>query len=229
MEFKNFSYLLIVAGAFAIPFLFGIKKQNPFFRNLKHLVPAILFSGAIFIIWDLRFEEKAIWRFNEEFVLGINILNLPIEEWLYFLGIPFLSVFIYEYLKTNFPNFEKANVFLAFSLVLFVLFGILAYTTRQKLYPFFAFFLTTIYLGYTIFRNRFKKHYTKFYLGYFVMLVPFLIISGLLTRLPIIEYNPDYLLNVKLYSIPLENFVSLFLLYLMNVTIYEYLKERRIF
>ncbi len=220
---------MIVAATFAIPFLFGIKKQIAFFLNLKHLIPAMLFSGAIFIIWDLRFEERAIWRFNPDFVLGINILNLPIEEWLYFLGIPFLGVFIYEYLKAHVSKFEKANVFLAFSIVLFILFGVLAYTTRQKLYPFFTFFLTAIYLGYTIFRNRFKKHYTKFYLGYFVMLVPFLIISGLLSGLPIIEYNPEYLLNVRLYSIPVENFVSLFLLYLMNVTIYEYLKERRIF
>lgn len=229
MEFKNFSYLLILALTFAIPLLFGFKKQIDFFRNLKHLIPAMLFSGAIFIIWDLRFEERAIWRFNPEYVIGVNILNLPIEEWLYFLAIPFLSVFIYEFIKLRFSSFEKADIFLAFSLVLFILFAVLAYTTRQKLYPFFTFFLTAIYLGYTIFRNRFKKHFTKFYLAYFVMLIPFLIISGLLTTLPIIEYNPEFLLGIRLYTIPLENFVSLFLLYLMNITIYEYLKERRIF
>lgn len=229
MEFKNFSYLLILAATFAIPLVFGLKKQTAFFRNLKHLIPAMIFSGAIFIIWDLRFEEKAIWRFNSDFVIGINLLNLPIEEWLYFLAVPFLSVFIYEFLISRFPTYEKTNVFLAFSLVLFVLFGVLAYTTRQKLYPFFTFFLTAIYLGYTIFRNRFKIHFTKFYLAFFIMLVPFLIISGLISGLPIIEYNPDFILGNKLYSIPFENFVCLFLLHLMNITIYEYLKERRIF
>lgn len=229
MEFENFSYVLVLAGTFAIPFFLGIKKQVGFFVNLKFLLPAILFSGAIFIIWDLRFEEKAIWRFNTDFVLGINILNLPVEEWLYFLVIPFTGVFIFEFVKIRFHRFEKANLFLAISLVLFLVFGILAYTSRQKMIPFFTFFLTAIYLGYIIFRNRFKKHFTKFYIAYFIFLVPFVVISGILTAFPIIEYNPEHILGTRLYSIPIENFVSLFLLLLMNISIYEYLKERHIY
>ncbi len=229
MEFKNFSYLLILTGTVAVPLFFSFDKRVRFYSKLKYLFPAILFSGAIFIIWDLSFEERAIWRFNPEFIVGKNILNLPIEEWLYFLAVPYLGVFIYEFLKYRFHNFERPNTFLAISLILLVLFGITAYFSRQKLYPFFTFFLLAIYFGYTIFRNRSKKYYTKFYLSYFVLLVPFLIISGLLTALPIIEYNPEHILGIRLYSIPVENFASLFLLQLMNITIYEYLKERRIY
>ena len=162
MEFKNFTYLLLLIGIFAVPIIFGSKKQIGFFSNLKYLIPAILFSVAIFVMWDLRFEEQAIWRFNSEFLTGMNILNLPIEEWLYFIGIPFLGVFIFENIKYYFNNFERPNTFLGLSLALFILFVIVAYFSRQKLYPFFTFFLLSIYLGYTIFRNRFKKHYTKF-------------------------------------------------------------------
>lgn len=193
------------------------------------MLPAMLFTGAIFIIWDLRFEEHAIWRFNPEFLIGKNILNLPIEEWLFFLAVPYLGIYIYEFIKHRFYDFERPNIFLAISLLLLLLCGILAYSTRQKLYSFFTFFLLTIYLGYTIFRNRFKKHYTKFYLAYFVLLVPFILISGILTALPIIEYNPLHNLGIRLYTIPVENFAYLFLLLLMNITIYEYLKERRIY
>ncbi|NQU52849.1 MAG: lycopene cyclase domain-containing protein [Bacteroidetes bacterium] len=226
MEFKNFSYLLVLIGIFAIPILVGLKKQIGIFSNLKYLVPAMLFTGAIFIMLDMRFEQQAIWRFNPEFLIGINIFNLPIEEWLYFIGVPFLGVFIYEFVKHRFSNFEQPNAFLAVSLFLILLFGIIAYFSRQKLYPFFTFFLLAIYLGYTVFRNRFKKHYTKFYLAYFIMLVPFILISGILTALPIIEYNPIHHFTFQIYSIPIENFASLFLLLLMNITIYEYLKER---
>ena len=229
MELKNFSYLLILIGTVAVPLFFSFDKQVRFYSKLKYLLPAMLFSGALFILWDLRFEERAIWIFNSEFTIGINILNLPVEEWLYFLAVPYLGVFIYEFLKYRFHNFERPNIFLVLSLVLLILFGITAYFSRQKLYPFFTFFLLAIYLGYTTFRNRFKKHYTKFYLAYFVMLVPFIIISGLLTALPIIEYNPIHICGIRLYSIPIENFASLFLLLLMNITIYEYLKERRIY
>ncbi len=229
MEIKNFSYLLILLGTTAVPLFFSYEKQLRFYSNLKYLLPAMLFTGAIFIIIDLRFEQRAIWRFNTEFTIGINILNLPIEEWLYFLAVPFLGVAVYEFLNSMFFNFEHPKIFLALSLFLLILFGVAAYFSRQKLYPFFIFFLLAIYLGYTIFRERFTKHYTKFYLAYFVMLVPFLIISGLLTALPIIEYNPDFNLGIRLFSIPVENFASLFLLLLMNITIYEFIKERRIY
>lgn len=205
----------------------GFKYKIGFFSKLKYLVPAVLFSGAIFIIWDLRFDERSIWRFNPDFLLGINILRLPIEEWLYFIAIPFLGVSIYEYVKQRFYDFEHPNTFLSISLALFILFGVIAYFSREKMYPFFTFFLSAIYLGYTIFRNRFKKHYSKFYLTYFITLIPFLIISVVYTRLPVIEYNPLHYFGIHIYTIPIENFASLYLLLLMNITIYEYLIERR--
>jgi len=229
MEFKGFIYIGILLVTFIIPVLLELRKSTGFFYNLKYLVPAIVFSGAIYIIWDLRFEEKSIWVFNNEFLTGISILNLPLEEWIYFFVLPFLGVFIYEFVKHRFNNFEYPKFFLAFSLVLLVLFGIIAYLSRQKLFPFFLFFLLTIYLGYTVFRNRFKKHYSKFYLAFFILIIPFTIINGVITTLPVIEYNPDHILGIHVYAIPVENFASLFLLFIMNITIYEYLKERRIY
>lgn len=229
MELKNFYYILLLAGMLAIPTIGELRKPSGFLGNLKYLIPAILFSGAIYIIWDIRFEEQAIWRFNFDFLLGPTILNLPIEEWIYFLALPILGVYIYELLNNRFFSFEKPNLFLSISLVLFISLGIATYVSKTRLYPFFTFFLITIYLGYTIFRNRFKKHYTKFYLTYIVLLVPYVILYGILTSLPVIEYNPAHIIGTRIYSIPIENFASLFLLLLMNITIYEYLKERRLF
>lgn len=229
MELKHFSYFLLLVLTFLISLFLGFKYKTGIFSKLKYLIPAVIFSGTIFIIWDLRFEERTIWSFNPEFLIGSNILNLPIEEWFYFIAIPFLGVSIYEYVKQRFYNFEYPNTFLSISLALFILFAVIAYFSRQKMYPFFTFFLLAIYLGYTIFRNRFKKHYTKFYLAYFITLIPFLIISGTLTQLPVIEYNPVHYLGILIYTIPVENFASLFLLLLMNITIYEYLTEHRIY
>jgi lycopene cyclase domain-containing protein len=229
MELNNFAYLLVLLGTVAVPLIFGFDKKLQFFSNFKYLLPAMLFSGAIFIILDLRFTERGIWSFTPEYLLGKNLLDLPIEEWLYFLAVPLLGTFIYEYLKQRFPGFERPNHFLAISLGLLLVFGVAGYLSRQKVYPFFIFFLITIYFGYTIFRNRFKEHFTKFYLSFLILLIPFIIISGILTALPIIEYNPQFNLGIRLFSIPIENFASLFLLQLMNITIYEYLKERRIY
>jgi lycopene cyclase domain-containing protein len=229
MEFRNFTYLLLMLATLAGPLAFSFENQVQFYKKVKFLLPAILFSGVIFILWDLRFEELGIWSFNPDYVLGIYILNLPLEEWMFFFIIPYSCVFIYEVLNVKLAHFEKPTVFLAISLVLVVAFALVAYFARQKLYTFFTFFLLTIYFGYTIFRNRFKQHYTKFYLAWLISLVPFLIVNGILTALPVVEYDDMHNLGIRIFTIPVEDFFYFFLLLLMNVTIYEYMKNQRLF
>ncbi len=229
MELKNFTYLLLMLGSFAVPLAYSFEKQLRFISRLKYLLPAIVFSGAIFIIWDLRFEELGIWHFNPEYVLGIYILNLPVEEWLFFFVVPYSCVFIYEVVKLKMSRFERPNLFIAVSLVLLAGFALLAYFAREKLYTFFNFFLLTIYFGYTVFRNRFKQHYTKFFLTYLISLIPFLIVNGFLTALPVVEYNNAHNLGIRVFTIPVEDFGYFFLLLLMNLTIYEYLKNSSFF
>ena len=229
MELRNFTYLLILLGTIAGPLAYSFEGQVRFYTKVKYLLPAILFSGAVFILWDLRFEELGIWSFNPRYITGIYILNLPFEEWLFFLIIPYSCVFIYEVLNFKLPHFERPNLFLAISLALLAIFAILAYTARQNLYTFFTFFLLTIYFGYTILRNSFKQHYTKFYLTWLISLIPFLIVNGLLTGLPVVEYNNNHTLGVRIFTIPFEDFFYLFLLLLINITIYEYMKKQRLF
>jgi lycopene cyclase domain-containing protein len=216
-------------GSLAAPLAFSFGKEVRFYTKLKYLLPGIIFSGAVFIIWDLRFEQLGIWSFNPEYVTGLYILNLPFEEWLFFLVAPYCCVFIYEVLGVKFPGFDKPNLFLAISLVLLVVFVLLAYFARQKLYTFFTFFLLSIYFGYTVFRNRFKQHYTRFYLTWLVALVPFLIVNGFLTALPVVEYNNAHILGMHVFTIPVEDFGYFFLLLLMNLTIYEYLRKQSFF
>lgn len=227
MEIKQWIYIFLLLGFLLIPLTTDLKRKNLFYPNLKYLLPAILFTGAIFILWDIRFTETGIWNFNPEFLSRITILNLPAEEWLFFLAIPGFSVFIYEYVKIKFQHFEKNNFFVAVSLVLLVVFGLLAWFSRQQLYPFFTFFLLTVYFGYTIFRNRFKQHLTQFYLALTISVIPFFILRIIITSLPVISFNAGHTTGVLILNMPVEDFGYFFLLFLMNVTIYEYLKERR--
>ncbi|MDD4108188.1 MAG: lycopene cyclase domain-containing protein [Prolixibacteraceae bacterium] len=225
MEFKNFTYLLIIIGSLSVPLLYSFEKQVQYYKKMKYLLPAILFTGTIFIIWDLRFESLGIWSFNPDYVTGIYILNLPVEEWLFFLVIPYCFVFIYEIIKIKLPDSGKADLYVIISLIFLAFFALLTYIARAKLYTFFTFFLLTIYFGYTIFRNRFKQNLMKFYLAYIISLLPFMIVNGILTALPVVTYNNMHNLGIRLFTIPVEDFAYLFLIMLMNITIYEYLKS----
>lgn len=227
MDIQNLSYLLLLLVYLVIPVALSFQKKVRFVFRLKFILPAIIFSGAIFIMWDIRFTTMNIWSFNPDYLSGIQLLNLPIEEWLGFVLIPLSSIYIYEWLKVRYENFEKPNVFVIISLVLLLLSGILAYTFRTRMFSFFTFFLLAIYLGYTVFRNRFKNYYTKFYLAVAIAIVPFVFVSAILNSFPAIIYDSAHIMGVAFLGVPVERIGYLFLLLLINVTIYEYLSNRR--
>jgi len=229
MEFKQFTYLILSLALLLLLTLTGPNKTARFRDTFKYMLPGILFSFAIYIIWGTRFNQIGIYTFNPEYITGINLWNLPIEEWIFLFVVSFVSLQMYNWVKIKFASFEKPNVFLAVSLVLLIIFGLTAYFFRQRLYAFFTFFLLSVYFGYTIFRNRFKKHYTKFYITYFIVLIPVLLVKGILTALPVVTYNNSVTIGVQLFNIPLEDFGYFFLLLLMNISIFEYLNERRFF
>lgn len=229
MDFRNFVYILLLAVFFLVTAGISLKRKDGFIGKLKYLFPAMLFSGIIFITWDIRFTELGIWNFNPDFILGVSVRDLPIEEWAFFLVVPFFSVYIYEILQNKLIRFNKPNIFVAISLVLLVVFGLLAFFFRRNLYTFFTFFLLTVYFGYTIFRNNFKRNYPKFYFSFVFALIPFLILRGILTALPVITFNTEHILNVRLYAVPVEDLGYFFLLHLINITIFEFLRVRQFY
>lgn len=193
------------------------------------MLPAIIFSGAIFIMLNIRFLQTGVISFNENYLTGKNILTLPVEEWLFLLIFSLFAFSVYILVNVTFEKFEKPNLFYVLSILLLVGFAFEAWYSRQKLVPFFVFFLLSIYFGYTLFRNRFKPHLTKFYISYFIVLVPFFLIKLVLNSLPVILYNNDFTLGIRLAGVPVEQFANLFLLMLINITIFEYLRDNHLY
>jgi len=227
MELSHFTYLGLMLFTFIFPFALSFDKKVHFWKRWAYLFPSIVLTAVVFLIWDIRFTEGGIWSFNHEYTLGIYLKGLPLEEWLFFLVVPYASVFIYDVLKAYYSKFNIANYLVAASLVLIVFFTMLAFFNTSKLYTFGNFLFTAIFLAYVVFRNRFKQHLSHFYLSYLVTLIPFLLVNGILTYLPVVEYNQMHILNVRVFSIPFEDFAYFFLLQLMNTSIYEMLQGRK--
>ena len=229
MELQHFTYAGLLLLVLLVPLVLSFDKKVHFYTRWKYLFPAIIITGVIFIFWDIKFTETGIWSFNPSYTIGIDIKGLPLEEWLFFVVIPYACLFIYEVLKSYLPKLEYNNSLSTISLVLIVLFAAVSFLHRTQFYTFFNFLFAAVYLGYTIFRNRFKQHLTKFYGMYLISLTPFLLINGILTSFPVVEYNPVHILGIRIFSIPIEDFGYLFLLLLMNTTIYETLKTQKYF
>ena len=61
-------------------------------------------------------------------------------------------------------------------------------------------------------------------MGYLVSLVPFFLVNGVLTALPVVRYNDAENVGLRMGTIPVEDSIYLLLLLLLNVNLYEYLK-----
>jgi len=51
------------------------------------------------------------------------------------------------------------------------------------------------------------------------------IVNGVLTAMPVVEYNPLENSGIRIYTIPFEDFFYFLLLFGMNVMIFEWLQK----
>jgi lycopene cyclase domain-containing protein len=224
----HLTYLLILAASLAGPLALSFDKKVAFYKKWKYLFPAMLLPAIAYIAWDIFFTEKGVWSFNSEYITGIKLINLPIEEVLFFFVVPYCCLFIYECIGAYFPGLKiKAfgNTVLKLLALLLFITGIIFYNRYYTAWTFIftALFITLIYL----FRKYFRSfNATLFVVAYIVILIPFLLVNGFLTALPVVLYNNAENLGIRIYTIPVEDIFYGMLLILMNVAIYEKLKEK---
>ena len=106
---NKFTYLLIDIATILVPFIFSFHPKLNFHKTWKAYWPANICIAILFIGWDILYTKIGVWGFNENYICGIKLFNLPIEEVLFFVVVPFSCVFIYACVKAYFAkiNFQK--------------------------------------------------------------------------------------------------------------------------
>jgi len=89
--------LLILSGI--APLLLSFYPPLKFWRNFKALFLTLFMLLLIFGSWDVFAAWRGHWYFNPQGVAGMKLINLPVEEWLFFIVIPFCCIFTWEALK----------------------------------------------------------------------------------------------------------------------------------
>lgn len=167
-----------------------------------------------------------VWQFNPAYVLGINVWGLPIEEWLFFLTIPYSCLFIYESLNFLIKKDHLLRFSKNFSIVLIVILSITALLNTDKSYTWIKLSLAALMLVFVVLKKF--PFMGKFYRAYLVSLIPFLIVNGILTSLPVVIYNDAENLGIRIFTIPVEDTMYSLLLLLMNVVLFEFFKKKMI-
>lgn len=176
----------------------------------------------VFIPWDVAFTEYGIWGFNQDYLCGWEWLGLPIEEWLFFVVVPYAMVFIYECLLAYFPSFRWSNVNSVF-IVLSVLLIILGLVFYDKWYTFVNFLGAGILLSVVSLLPIANKSF--WLLAYGVGWLPFFVVNGILTGTgidhPVVWYNDQENLSFRLGTIPVEDLIYLLFFFFLVLVVYE--------
>ncbi|HLN53216.1 MAG TPA: lycopene cyclase domain-containing protein [Lentimicrobium sp.] len=221
-------YLLINLASIIIPIIAGFDSRLKFHKKWKFLFPALISTMLIFIPWDIIKTDLGVWGFNPKYIMGVYFINLPIEELLFFIAIPYACIFTYHALALVIKSESSNSVFNNLSLLIGISLSIIAVLNHEKTYTFVTFLATGIFL--IAHRFLLKPVYiAKFYFSFLVILLPFFIVDGALTGLftvePVVWYDNSENLGIRLSTIPVEDFVYGLLLLLMNTTIYESLQK----
>lgn len=223
-------YAWILLLSFIGPFALSFDAKVAFYKKWKPLFVGIIANAILFILWDGWFAREAVWGFNPNYVWPIRLNNLPIEEWFFFIIIPYCSVFIYAclkaYIKTEPFEKWKHHITLFFLLATFTL----ALFNTQKAYTFYNCLIASVLLliHYLFLKKSWMGY---FWLAYSIHLIPFFIVNGILTGMataePIVWYNNNENLGLRLFTIPVEDAVYALTCLLLPITIMEWIISKK--
>lgn len=224
-------YLILNLGSISVPLFYSIyEKKFHFIQYIQPLSLSILITAFLFIAWDIWFTQAGVWGFNPTYLLGLHLFHLPVEEWLFFLCIPYASIFTHEVLKHFYPNIGVQEPY--GYLIVFLLIGlalVTAFTYHEHLYTVidFSLFAAIILIGYLI--N--KKELYQFLVTYLVILIPFFLVNGILTgsfiEKEIVWYNNEETLGIRLGTIPVEDIFYGFSMIFMSILVFQKLFSKR--
>ena len=218
----SFTYLALNLFTISYPLARSFENRVHFVGQWRYLLPAIVLTGALFIVWDEWFTQMGVWGFTPAYLTGIYIGSLPLEEWLFFLTVPFACIFIYEVLIYFIPKPPKRLIQLArgasmaVPAVLFVIAGF----HLEHIYTLLAFagagVMVLIHLS--LFPPILQFRFWSMYL---VALIPFALVNGILTSFPVVWYNDSENLGIRLGSIPADDLAYNLFMLMMVTILYE--------
>jgi lycopene cyclase domain-containing protein len=226
----QYVYMGVILFALSYPLAQSFEHRIQYATKWFALFPAILITAFLFIVWDYWFTQIGVWEFNPRYVLGIFFLDLPLEEWLFFLVVPFASVFIYEVLIYFFPKDYFKPLGKPFVFVMVPSLIGMGFLHLDKWYTSVNMFVgaAVILTHFLVFNDRYLG---RFIFAYLVHLIPFLLCNGILTggmtEEPVVIYNNSENLGIRIWTVPIEDSIYALSLLLMNISIFEKIRSQK--
>tara|TARA_R110001583_G_scaffold10179_8_gene47354 strand:- start:1591 stop:2292 length:702 start_codon:yes stop_codon:yes gene_type:complete len=225
----TYLYLLINIASFLVPFIYSFEKKMNFIKWWKPVFLSILIVAIPFLIWDITFTKYEVWGFNPAYYLGITIFGLPLEEILFFICIPYASIFTHYALLYFFPAFKLSNkvtqIILNILLIVSVIVILLNYPKAYTTVDFVLFGLLMLYS--LVVKD---KIINRFFITFLLILIPFFLVNGLLTgsfiHQEVVWYNNTENLGIRIGTVPIEDAFYAFSMLYMSLILIEKFKVK---
>ena len=224
MKFEYLLFnLIVIVGPVAVQF-------NRHIKYVSHWRTKLLTNGIVmipYIIWDVLVTGSH-WRFNEAYTLDFRLLGLPIEEWLFFLTVPFGCLLVWETLPhtdqwlTHLKSLRHIRTVLSLALPTGVWIGS---TGKQYTGLVILCFGLVAVADILLKTDLLLQRKTYLYLAIVAGLI--LVFNGYLTARPIVLYGETSQSGYRILTIPVEDFGYGFTLMLFNAMVYQKLKAAR--
>lgn len=222
-------YLLVDLLSLSVPFLVSFHPRLRLYREWPALFTAIILAMIPYVIWDVYFTRSGYWGFNPDYLTGHYLFSLPLEEWLFFICIPYACVFTHLSLLEINPNLGLSQAMTRrISYLLLLIFVVVGALNWDRAYTAVDMAFGLIILSWVLWKR--PKLLSPFYLTFLVMLIPFFVVNGILTGTGIegniVWYNDQENLGIRLGTIPVEDTVYAFSMILLNLFLFEEIRER---
>jgi len=221
-------YFYLLLGSLTVPLLLSFDKKLHFYTQWKHVLPAISTVAAFYIFCDVIMTKWGVWGFNPTYISTISLASLPLEEWLFFIIIPYASIFLHEAFVLYFPHIYLSNRqsnYLTASII--IVLAMLVVLHADKIYTLYIFSTLLIALSLALFDK--SKTLNRYYISFLLILIPFLIVNAILTgsfiENEVVWYNDRENLGLRVFTIPIEDFGYAFSLILFNLLLSKRLQK----
>lgn len=199
-------YALILAGTLFFPLLLSFDRKVAFWRRWPRAFAAAVIVAIPFIVWDLFAAARGDWGFAHQRVWPLRLGGLPVEEILFFLIAPMACLFIYEcllvYLKPRPFPFRRWPWLAGAALT-----AAAAVLVRGQFYTWTLLLFAAAFLVLCAVLGRGICNDARFWIAQALCLIPFLVVNGFLTGIPVVTYSPEAILGLRILTIPVEDFL----------------------
>ena len=192
-------------------------------KDWKPLLLSLMLSAVPYLIWDVYFTEKGYWGFNSRYLSGYYLINLPVEEVLFFFCIPFACVFTHiSILKIKQFKLNEGLTTILSTLILIIVGALLLFNLQQAYTTWVMLFVLVIH-GFSML--YFKNILSHYLVTFIFMLIPFVLVNGVLTGFGIedqvVWYNDIQNFGMRFITIPIEDFFYAYSMILLNLIIFK--------